>query len=718
MARVVLKMNLSENSGKITGLSDNYFNKNNVSSLQHIIKNKSSGANMLVVGSTISDIPYNSISKYDGICGSLTNSQGILPTNLKLTICTGFSEGKHLTNATIYFDKTAKQWATECVIDGKTYYNDDYIWAITFENPDYSKDITFTKWSRPNYCACVTYVATELNDIEINNHNIKEINTIKQIQPTQDAPFYGVMTSDGEFNIGDGNGEFLDYIKDGIFKPQQPIKILINDIEYDTQIISDWNEPNQSQMTLSANLTDISTKLDERFNGIPLFAYTTALSLLNEVLEQTNIDYQIDNNAEFELSQIQIYNCYLNKSTYKEAINKICEIAQICAYVDNNKLIFTTSTPRTSSFIPTINITANAQVNDFKQTILPKNNYDGINVNVSKYSFMQNSLYSTPSEINEINSTIVDEMQNFESKEWSISGENANLRYKLSATVKFSSNAITIESEKEIFSDKTLLSLSSTIIAPISISKTKNINVAKGNQIFYFNVEDYVYYGADSVARDYFIEQMFNYFKYKIQQINPYKIRIYIYSIKEINFSRIIQRYKDNIWENDGTQELGIISLTNLSFNIKSSQISEETFVYKTPNSLNPLILNSQNELMQENTAIEISDEGDTQPIYEHISYNIKNWYTSKNGIRFASLTVNCGVDFYNSNGNIAVSWKNPIDGVPNTLKVGNKVKILNSHGISKSKYPNGEDILWKIIGIEFKHNFLPQWVLQLMEVY
>ena len=46
--------------------------------------------------------------------------------------------------------------------------SDDHIWTFAWDTPVSAKTITFTKWHRPNYNACITHLDIILDELTFN----------------------------------------------------------------------------------------------------------------------------------------------------------------------------------------------------------------------------------------------------------------------------------------------------------------------------------------------------------------------------------------------------------------------------------------------------------------------------------------------------------------------------------------------------------------------
>src|SRR5690606_7256088 len=117
----------------------------------------------------------NTFQGYNGYMFGATDENGELETDLAFTIV-----GSNITNVTFYFDETAQQWATEAYIDGKKMVSDEHIWTFAWDTPVSANTITFKKWHRPNYNACITHLDIILDELIFGDKWIDDFDSLSQ----------------------------------------------------------------------------------------------------------------------------------------------------------------------------------------------------------------------------------------------------------------------------------------------------------------------------------------------------------------------------------------------------------------------------------------------------------------------------------------------------------------------------------------------------------
>lgn len=663
---------------------------------------KNKGHNCIIMGRYAQTKEGKLISKYNGIQGGITQTNGDLNVDITISV----TEGTFQT-ITLYFDKIAQQYPTTLMVDGKTIYNDDYELSILFDEPKQEHTIRFTKWIRPNYHWCIVGIEFLLDRIVIGKSKIKHIQSLVQLQPTQNEPFYSIVESTGDFEFRDN--EFVDYARDRIIKSGEKVSITVNDKVLDTFAVSEWNEPDIINNIIGGQLTDISNKLNAEYIG---YEYNEnrgdreprLIAILEDILNKANIQYQIADDVSKFLTFIYCDFGYLMKSSYREAIEKICYATMIqCVFIDN-VLYFYNARPILKGDEQIINITANAQENDFVQTIVPKNNYDNVIYN-NKYFGNGQEIYKSRVQISSDNDGI-DEYINSDNGYNDIIKQTVGIHERI-----LFSYEIEIKDELLFNGD---LSVADFIVSGISYSngnKTtfnesyhRRYTTRRGIYVFLKNEED--------------IEN----FKTRLGNPSAYPqyINVGLYRLGTTRFKvYVVLDYKKS-------GDYGYTQIQNIEIELSGMPLNKKnTFsVIKKENNINPYIYNNdwQNELL--NDGVRFSNSKQEFGLAQNVdlaiynAYAIYNDYSKHNGIRFANLTVRCGVDFYDTLGNKAIDWNDKTSELPNALKVGQIVKILDKNGNSKSKRGNGEDIVWRVIGCEFTHEYIPSWHLELMEVW
>lgn len=300
--------------------------------------------------------------KYNGFMWGTTNEAG----EYELTI---YVEGETLDKIIVTGDANANQFPIEAVIDEGTEYektitSDDNIWAIAFGAESDTHIIKFTKWNRANYNACFTTIKLMLSYLEVDKSYIKNVESLSQKTGDAESIRYGFIANSGSFDITDIDGEIKDYIQDGIIEESNvPIQIYLNGNLVRSHITTS-SEYNSSNLSLSTQLSNITGKLQNTYDGMQLRSSTSALTVLQDIMSKlgysANDIYNMaqslvvcDDNVYTVydyLKEITINNAFLESSTFDEAIQKVCDLAQLNMFLSKDrKPIFMSARPLCSS---------------------------------------------------------------------------------------------------------------------------------------------------------------------------------------------------------------------------------------------------------------------------------------------------------------------------------------------------------------------------------
>lgn len=336
------------------------------------------------------------VDKYNGYMFGTTDSDGKYSLTLTLN-------GSNFDKIIIYGDNDAEQWATTAIVDGKTIYSDDGIWAIVFEEEKNIHTIEFTEWNKPHYNACITHIDVMLKYLDLDNFWIDNIDSTSQSVPAPNEITYGILANSGGANIRDLDGEFYDYIKDGILPNSNiPVSLFVNGKQVQAHITND-SDYNETDTMLSLQFTNRLSDTDTLiYSGRNLTDSMSAYSLLLEVLQtlgfaQVDVDEMLDSNMLYGndnqvgsvkdyLEEITIEYPYLESDSYRDTINKICTLAQLNVYEnDSGKIKFVSARPVVlqEQVDSAVKITDTYLAEDLQKNIVLKNKYSGLEVSAN-----------------------------------------------------------------------------------------------------------------------------------------------------------------------------------------------------------------------------------------------------------------------------------------------------------------------------------------------
>ena len=285
---------------------------------------------------------------------------GVVPENKMYSVEITL-EGSNIDSVTFYGDKTANQFPTRAIVNGEYIYSDDAEWTIAFPNASNTQTITFDMWNRGNYNACFTHIGVFANELILDKRWIKSVETLSQSTGQPKEIYYGITPSSGNVEILDINGEIKDYIQDGILDNNVNIEILSNGNNIQKHITTDSSykiESKTIELSLSNKLSSWS-KINHSAMGLinecslyDILKFVLMDSIYNsenEILDmlKSNI-FTIDGEMTIYqyLTNIKIKYPYLEKSFVRDTIDKICQIAQLNVYENNDgQIIFSSSRP-------------------------------------------------------------------------------------------------------------------------------------------------------------------------------------------------------------------------------------------------------------------------------------------------------------------------------------------------------------------------------------
>lgn len=639
---------------------------------------------------------------------------GAVPENKQYSVKLTFSNATSLKDIVVYGDKTANQFPTKAIIDGtKTIYSDDYQWAINMETESDTHTIEFVEWNRANYNACLTRIMVMLRYFDLDKGWIDSVESLTQSTSDPSSIQYGVLANSGSATIRDLDGELKDYIQDGIIpETNLHVDIIINNNPTQSHITNN-TQYNILDKTVSLNFSNSLSKWKEiSFNGFNLrdkklstdknkyyTAYEILCMIFNECLGYNSniVDNMLNQDIKNYLQDIQLEIFYMGKSSLYDAVNKICGIAQLSIYENNNgEIKFVSARPiiTQQQAENAIFIKEHMKITQLQFDVVYKNKFNGIQT--------QKTIYKNHNKI--LQPFNIDVSHPIETKQ-----SNA-----INASIWYSDY---FEDENSIYQDD------SYVIEDYTDSTGTKWKICQKKVSQPYNVRVLIYYGnSDKLLRTSTIMPLF-YHNDKYQMgVNP----ISNYN-NEANFKSFLKsqgvlfgflspdtpianKYTETFqpifaYEPDFIsfpfQVFYVSSIIETSEGNKTAtwdgvEITQEDSVVN--NGLNTNLVNiDSNELISDYTTY----NGNT--IISVIGNNIISDY--KNGISTASIDVFAG-DLYNSSGEKIKNWNNG--------------EILNLSDIvyfENDKYVDGSYRYWRVTGRNQKYKGNPYLSLELQEV-
>lgn len=668
---------------------------------------------------------------------------GVVPESGEYHVKLTFTNAQNLKDIIVRGDNVVGQFPTQAIIDGSTtIYSDDNYWAINLQTESNTHTLEFTHWNRTNYNACLTLIAVMLRYYEIDKYNgLKSIESLSQSTGQPKEIFYGVIPSSGSLEIIDMNGEIKEMLDNGIIPNSNVnIEVIANGKQVQGHISSN-SEYKEVIGNKSLNLElndDLLLWENINFKGYQLNTEKSLYNVLSEILisfyTQNEIDEMLDSTMYNEqniqtrvidyLRSIMVEYPYLPKSTLKEAIDKICAVAQLNVYKDqNNKLKFVSSRPLKIENKAIISIPKNRQSSILNRDIIVNNKYSSVNVSYMQSNIVDMSLSDVTYKYYDYD--VITKYPQFYTKVIDDTSVNPNLVVLYDELPSYANVTTPPSDDYESYSNWYYYIGKFNINYDISdLSIMRDFNVTVGYKIQYF------FPGETPVNAEgaYTKESVIDY-----EVITPLASS---YTDEEIisewiayNNDKQTYEVKSGVpnWEfkvrkdQDGSLSIIYISLFKTTYwemyPINSTLVEYVASIYNTLSIYVSVPALSQTSItQQENADISISDVellqnntiiGET-PIYNIIQSNILSDYA--NGIITGKISVICQ-DYYDINGNLVRSWSNG-----DIINVGDIVRLDDENGNSLYKYDKSKDIYFKVTGRNFRKNGIPLLDLELQE--
>lgn len=397
----------------------------------------------------------------------------------------------------------------------------------------------------------------------------------------------------------------------------------------------------------------------------------------------TNIDNQLSNTIIYGnttgtvkdyLKAIEVSHGVLYQDTKRNQINKICEIAQLNAYEDeNSNLKFISARPiETSSNINnTIVIPRNKQYSYLSPNILDKIKYNNTKYTNIKLKISEDSevVYSSKFEVYDDNENFVGTDTTNINKEFSSVGVST-FGTAISGTGNMGislSNPLRKQTDKKIVpSDFDNTDCFAKITKTYTGGLSETITIAQLSS-------------SSSIQYDKF--------SYNISEDGNESINFFIQVRFASSTGHLITKQKVASF---------YIEIYKKTYSI------EETKIQTNGNS-NVYEIES-NELLQEDTTY------NSTPMATIISNNIISDYSS--GIMSGNLTISCD-NYYTINGTLSKNFRNG-----DIINVGDIVRVdKDNSGTSLFKDSNNNDIYWRVVGRKFRYKGCPYIDLEVQQV-
>lgn len=391
------------------------------------------------------------------------------------------------------------------------------------------------------------------------------------------------------------------------------------------------------------------------------------------------------------LESISVEHAYLEKSSFREALEKICSLAQLELIMDENdhiKLVGGRPIASRWELSDAIKLPKSHLISNVQKSIVLKNKYDAIDIDE------QNGYFKMENNIGNANSiTYYDAKQNIEGKLILIDKTTDIPEY-----YNYTSTTITpvvASIDPKTYGEITLTFDFDEIYiknAKLEFSPTYYVKKESGGDWETLKMPKFVITIPKPSSRPSDMEP--------ISTTYPYTPRYYTEQI--IDNKKIIIHISSWIYgQVDLDRGYKTIALSSATYNLIADTLTFDTISANTPNVETSTYVASlgSSEIQQVGTTRNIGGENMTSEIKKNVLSDYAN------GVSNATVDTFCG-DFYNANGDKMIDWSKG--------EIVRPYDIVYFEGDTKA---DGSQRYWRVTGRHFKYSGSPTVSLELQEI-
>lgn len=523
-------------------------------------------------------------------------------------------------------------------------------------------------------------------ELELGRAFIDDLESETQSTPDAKGINYGVLANSGSAKIRDLNGNIKNDILNGTL-PNSNVEtnLYVNGKLMQSHITTDSDYSTDNMFSIQ--MTNTLAKWDTlQYNGRNLTYETSLYQILVDVL--TTIRYnqvEIDNMLDYKENSIKVYlesiiipYPYLLNGTIREAIDKICLIAQLSVIEnDNGEIKFISARPRKVSTDNVLKLSPTQIVGQPQKDIILKNKYDGIKIfNNNIVEELNTSLYSSKTIYCCKDRVFIGNNEGVNDPQYNVIGVEGDVQYafQFNYALKLSDLDMLFYRDLSTLELECNISYNNYIYKNRQYSSDEYPSTTKRIKLTYISRE---------------IEQGFAYSDAQ----NGYQPFVYNARI-----------------ENDYLIIRGQIPYQrSLGSAVDTSKVYNANFVQSfTFNILKTTYNVVEEEYSSGSSQIELSTNELSQSVFFYDT--IPQDYS--NGLSTARISIFC-TDVYDINGVKRKDWSQG-----QVIEVGDIIRVdKDNGGNSLWTYANGEPMLWKVVGRKFKMSGSPLIDLELQEI-
>lgn len=391
------------------------------------------------------------------------------------------------------------------------------------------------------------------------------------------------------------------------------------------------------------------------------------------------------------LESISVEHAYLEKSSFREALEKICSLAQLELIMDENdhiKLVGGRPIASRWELSDAIKLPKSHLISNVQKSIILKNKYDAIDIDE------QNGYFKMGNNIGNANSiTYYDAQQN-------IKGELILIDKTADIPEYYNYTSTTITPVVASIDPKTYGEITLTFDfdeiyiknAKLEFSPTYYVKKESGGNWETLTMPKFVITIPKPSSRPSDMEP--------ISTTYPYTPRYYTEQI--IDNKKIIIHISSWIYgQVDLDRGYKTIALSSATYNLIADTLTFDTISANTPNVETSTYVASlgSSEIQQVGTTRNIGDENMTSEIKKNVLSDYAN------GVSNATVDTFCG-DFYNANGDKIIDWSK-----------GEIVRPYDIVYFEGDTNADGSQRYWRVTGRHFKYSGSPTVSLELQEI-
>lgn len=243
--------------------------------------------------------------------------------------------GEDIDHFSINFDSTAQQWATELIINGITYKNNDASFLWTTPAPLPSVEIRITKWNKPLFPIRVTSILIGLT-IEYDKSNIPQGTTLLVTSETNNNPnIYatGTMSQYADFSLLDYDMNIFELAQLRVLKPDIKTTIYFGNKKL-AELTTEKFRYSYGSSIVGVSLKDTILKWNnKRFLGISNDVNNTAETFFNSLEQASGEKIAISEETRLYLRDIKLPDSFLAPTgNFRASIDEFSKVMGMKIY--------------------------------------------------------------------------------------------------------------------------------------------------------------------------------------------------------------------------------------------------------------------------------------------------------------------------------------------------------------------------------------------------